>query len=147
MPDHDPDIAALAEALRPTVLRLSRHLRKQAEPVGLSAIDALLIGLILTYEGVGVSELADREQMSRPTMSAHIKRLESAGWVARGAPDPEDRRRVGLVVTEAGRAAREAVRRRRNDWLAQKLAALSPEARAAVQAALVPLAEIAGERA
>ena len=37
-------------------------------------------------------------------MSAQIKGLEAAGLVERAAPNPEDRRRVGLAATEKGRA-------------------------------------------
>ena len=139
------DTAALADHLRPVLLRLSRQLRRQSEPLGLSAIDAMLLSLITNREGAGVSELAELEQMSRPTMSAHVKRLEAAGWIIRAAPDPDDKRRVGLTVTEAGREALLAVRRRRTDWLARQLAALTPEARAAIEAALGPLAQIIRE--
>jgi len=76
--------------------------------------------------GVGVSELADFERMSRPSMSAHVKRWRPAGWIARQAPDAEDKRRVGLALTVAGGKALDAVRRRRNDWLARQLTASRP---------------------
>ena len=141
------DAAALAEALRPVILRLSRNLRRQSQSLGLSPLDAMILGAILKLDGIGVSELADHEQMSRPTMSAHVKRLEAAGYVARKAPDMEDKRRVGLGVTPKARKALDAVRRRRNDWLAQELAKLTPEASAALEAAIAPLAQLAGERA
>ncbi|QUD87351.1 MarR family winged helix-turn-helix transcriptional regulator [Phenylobacterium montanum] len=140
------EVAALAEALRPALLRLSRRLRQQSQSLGLSPLDAMILGAIRKVEGIGVSELADREQMSRPTMSAHVKRLEAAGYVARLEPDAEDRRRVGLNLTAKGAKALDAVRRRRNDWLAQELAKLPPEAREALAAAIAPLALLAGER-
>ena len=140
------DVSVLAEGLRPVVLRLSRHLRRQSQSLGLSPLDSMLLGGVLKRDGIGVSELADHEQMSRPTMSAHVKRLEAAGYLARLAPDSDDKRRVGLTLTAAGRKALEAVRRRRNDWLAQRLAALSPEARAALEAAIGPLGQLAGDR-
>jgi DNA-binding MarR family transcriptional regulator len=140
------DIATLAEALRPALLRLSRQLRKESQRFGMSPLDAMILGLVKHREGIGVSELADLEQMSRPTMSSHVKRLEQAGWLARRAPDSEDKRRVGLALTPAGRRAMDAVRRQRNDWLAGRLASLSPEARAALAAAVGPLSQIAGEK-
>lgn len=140
------DVQALAEGLRPVLLRLSRQLRREAQSLGLSPLDAMILGAIRKHEGIGVSELADHEQMSRPTMSAHVKRLEAAGWIARLAPDSEDKRRVGLTVTAAGGRALDAVRRRRNDWLARRLSNLPPEARAAIQAAIGPLEQISGER-
>ena len=140
------DITALAEALRPVLLRLSRRLRKESQRFGMSPLDAMLLGLVKHRDGIGVSELADLEQMSRPTMSSHVKRLEQAGWIARQAPDSEDKRRVGLVITPAGRRALEAVRRQRNDWLAGQLSGLSPEARQIIGAAIGPLAQIAGDK-
>jgi DNA-binding MarR family transcriptional regulator len=140
------EVSDLADSLRPVLLRLSRQLRRESQHLGLSPLDALILGMIKKREGVGVSELADQEQMSRPTMSSHVKRLEAAGWLARLAPLADDRRRIGLTLTPAGRRALEAVRRRRNDWLAGRLQALSPEARAALETAIGPLNQIAGER-
>ena len=145
-PSSSADVAVLADGLRPVVLRLSRHLRRQSQSLGLSPLDAMLLGGVLKHDGIGVSELADHEQMSRPTMSAHVKRLEAAGYLARLAPDSDDKRRVALTLTAAGRKALDAVRRRRNDWLAQRLAALSPEARTALEAAIGPLGQLAGDR-
>ena len=86
------DISALAEALRGPLLRVSRKLRQEAQKVGLSAQDALILGYIKKNPGAGVSELADFEQISRPTMSSHVKRLEAAGWLSR-TDDAEDGRR------------------------------------------------------
>ena len=143
----DQDVLVLADGLRPSLLKISRMLRREAQPLGLSPLDVTLLSTISKSEGIGVSELADLEQTSRPTMSAHVKRFEQQGWVRRLPPPAEDRRRAGLVITPAGRKALDAVRRRRTDWLAGKLAALSPAARAALAEAVGPLARIAGDRA
>jgi DNA-binding MarR family transcriptional regulator len=140
------EVQALAEDLRPVLLRLSRQLRRESQGVGLSPLDAMLLGAVKKKDGIGVSELADYEQMSRPSMSAHVKRLEAAGWIARQAPDSEDKRRVGLRLTPAGARALDAVRRRRNDWLAKRLAVLPPAGRAALSAAIEALELIAGDR-
>ena len=64
----------------------------------------------------------------------------------RSAPDDDDRRRVGLTLTAKGGKALDAIRRRRNDWLAARLAALSGEERAALAAAAAPLARLAEDR-
>src|SRR5690606_21859219 len=120
--------AQLAESLRPALMRVSRRLRQQASSVGLSALDAMLLIQIRKQPGVGVSQLADAEHMARPTMSAHVKRLGEAGWIAR-AIDLEDGRRSGLSITPSGEAALDSLRRERNDWLAARLAQLSPEER------------------
>jgi DNA-binding MarR family transcriptional regulator len=143
----DADVFSLAEGLRPSLLKISRLLRREAHPLGLSPMDVTLLGHISKREGIGVSELADLEQTSRPTMSAHVKRFEQQGWVRRLPPPAEDRRRYGLMITPGGKKALDAVRRRRNDWLAARLEALSPTARAALLSAVGPLAQIAGGRA
>lgn len=142
----DPDVLALVEGLRPALLRLSRLLRRESQSLGLSPLDAMILGAIKKHPGIGLSDLADHEQMSRPTMSAHVKRLEAAGWIARQAPDSDDKRRIGLAITPKGGKALDAVRRRRNDWLAARLSTLSPQARAAIAAAIGPLEQVSGDR-
>lgn len=138
----DP-IEPLAEALRPALLRVSRRLRQEASKLGLSPQDALLLGAIRKKPGIGVSDLAELEQTSKPTISSHVKRLEAAGWVER-RNDAEDARRSGLVVTPAGSRQIEAIRRRRNDWLAARLARLTEAERTALAAAAEPLLKLAG---
>ena len=146
MVDLDDDLVSLAEALRPGLLRVSRLLRRAAQKAGVSALDAQLLGYIAKFPGVGGGELAEAEQMSAPSMSAHLKRLEAAGWIERDAPRADDRRRVGLRVTTAGEAALLAIRRRRHDWLAARLGALGAKDRRALAAAAEPLRRLAGDR-
>ena len=142
----DKAILDLAELLRPALLRASRQLRREAQRAGVSALDASLLGAVKKNPGIGVSALADREQMTRPSMSTHVKRLEASGWIGRDAASVEDRRRVGLRITAKGLRALDAIRRRRNDWLAARLATLAPAARAALAAAAEPLIQLAGDR-
>ena len=142
----ETDILSLADELRGALLRASRQLRREAQKAGVSALDAQLLGILKKNPGLGVSELADREQMARPSMSGHVKRLEAAGWVARAEADAEDRRRVGLTLTAKGAKALEAIRRRRNDWLAERLSGMPPSARQALEQAIGPLKTLAGDR-
>ncbi|HXQ17132.1 MAG TPA: MarR family transcriptional regulator [Caulobacteraceae bacterium] len=144
-PSHK-DILPLADALRPALLKVSRALRREAQRAGVSALDAQLLGVVKKHAGIGVSELAEREQMTRASMSGHVKRMEAAGWIARAAPDDDDRRRVGLTLTAKGGKALDAIRRRRNDWLAARLAKLSGAERAALAAAAEPLVRLAEDR-
>ncbi len=138
------DVADLADQLRPVMLKLSRHLRREALKVGLSDLDAQLLGIVKRKPGLGVSELADIEHMSRPTMSAHVKRLDEAGWLKREAENSDgDRRRVRLLLTPEGTHALEAIRRSRNDWLEARLGRLSGEEFAALDAALGSLVRLA----
>ena len=142
-PRRAAEVSALADQLRPVLLRLGRRLRREADKLGLSAVDAALLQMVANHDGIGVSELADKERTSRPTMSSHVKRLESEGWVVRQEPQADDRRRVGLTITSAGLKALDAVRRRRNDWLADRLQRLTPEQRELIAEAIAPLGQIA----
>ena len=138
----DPaDPVQLAEALRPALLRVTRRLRQEAQKVGVSALEALILGQIKRNPGVGVCDLADAEQISRPTMSGHVKRLEAAGWIAR-ADHAQDGRRSGLAVTPAGEARLEDIRRLRNDWLSTRIAKLPAADRDRLAAAALPLLQL-----
>ena len=143
---HSDELLALAEALRPALLRASRHLRREAQKAGVSALDAQILTVVERNPGIGGGALADREQMMRPSMSGHLKRLEAAGWIVRDQAEEGDRRRVGVNITPAGRTALEAIRGRRNDWLAARLAELTPSGREALAAAVGPLSRLAGQR-
>lgn len=135
-------VAALVETLRPAVLRLARRIRNEGQKTELSAQDAVVLGLLKTRAGIGVCELAEVEQTSRPTMSARVKRLEARGLVTRDA-DEEDGRRSGLALTPAGRRKLDQIRAQRNDWLAKRLAWLEPEDRAQLAAAAAALLKLA----
>jgi DNA-binding MarR family transcriptional regulator len=56
------------------------------------------------------------------------------------SPHPTDRRQLILTVTGEGRAVVQRVRRRKDAWLARRLAELSVEERATLRAA-VPILE------
>ena len=104
----DKDVLPLADALRPALLRASRALRREAQRAGVSALDAQLLGAVKKHAGIGVSELAEREQMTRASMSGHVKRLEAAGWIARAA---RRRRRPPARRPDADRQGRQGARR------------------------------------
>ncbi|WP_037152921.1 MarR family winged helix-turn-helix transcriptional regulator [Rhizobium freirei] len=133
---------ALAEALRPALHRLYRQLRRESDDPGLSPLHALLLVAVIRQPGIGVAELARMEKLRGPTISGHVKAMERDGLVTRSEPDPSDRRRNGLIATEKGKELIQALKQKRTDWLASELAKLSPEARAAIRAAIAPLEEI-----
>ena len=143
---HQDDALALADELRPVLHRLYRQLRRESEDLhrGVSPLQNLLLTAIIEHPGIGVADLARIEKLRGPTISGHVKRLESAGLIARAAPLSEDRRRVGLMATARGRSSIEAIKRRRRDWLADQLGHMSFAARRAIRKALGPLSEIGG---
>lgn len=135
---------ALADELRVSLHHVFRRLRQESDddPSGLTLQQKMLISTISLQPGIGVAELARQEKLRGPTMSGHIKTLEALNLVRRDAPDPDDRRRSGLLLTEHGAAVLAEIRNRRRDWLARRLAQLPPEGAAALRNALIYLNEI-----
>ncbi len=74
-------------------------------------------------------------------MTKHVDRLERAGLVAR-TPSADDKRRVGLTLTDDGQRTLRRVRSRRTAWLASRLGELGPGELAAVEAAIEPLSRL-----
>jgi DNA-binding MarR family transcriptional regulator len=138
------DTVAVADALRPVLLRVGRELRREARAVGVSPEQVGLLVAIKYTPGIGVRELAARERISPPALTNHVNRLERAGLVAR-TPSAGDRRRVGLTLTDEGQRVLRRVRSRRTAWLATRLRTLSAAELAAVEAAVGPLSQLLDE--
>ena len=134
------DSMAVADSLRPTLLRLARELRRE-KIAGVSPHQVGLLVAIKYTPGVTVGELAAEERVSTAAMSKRVSRLERDGLVARTKSEA-DRRCVGLTLTEDGQRALRRVRSRRTAWLASRLGALTPDELAAVGAAAEPLARL-----
>ncbi len=138
-PTAETDALAIANQLRPVLLRLHRFLRGEAHELGVTSTQASLLAAMHRAPGVGLSELARREHMSAPTLVGHVDRLEAAGLVARARGNPTDLRRVGLTLTPTGLEMLQTLRAHRTAWLAAHLEALTPDELAAVAAAIGPL--------
>ena len=138
------DTQQVASNLRPVLLRLSRELRKETEQLGVTARQATLLWLVKRSPGLSLAELAAEEGISPPALSGHVDRLESAGLLER-VRSTEDRRRVGLRLTDEGIRLMRRIRARRTTWLADRLGALGPADLNAVEAAIPALKRLLGE--
>jgi DNA-binding MarR family transcriptional regulator len=135
------DPLTAANQLRPVLLRLSRELRQETEQLGITSRQVTLLWLIRGNPGMSLRELAAEERISAPALSGHVDRLEKAGLLAR-VRDADDRRRVGLALTEEGERLLRRVRARRTTWLAERLRGLDEDELAAVEAAIEPLGKL-----
>ena len=131
---------ALANELRPVLLRISRLVRRESQELGVTAGQATLLSLIGAQPGISARELGDAERISAPGMSAHLERLEASGLIVRERGS--DRRRVGVTLTAEGARVLRSVRRKRTAWLAERLNELTAEEREAIEAAIAPLARL-----
>jgi len=134
------DAMAVADSLRPTLLRLARELRRE-RIAGVSPHQVGLLVAIKYTPGITVGQLAAEERVSTAAMSKRVSRLERDGLVARTKSEA-DRRCTGLTLTEDGQRALRRVRSRRTAWLASRLGALTPAELEAVGAAAEPLARL-----
>jgi DNA-binding MarR family transcriptional regulator len=134
----------VANRLRPALLRLARELRRESHALGVTGGQVSLLFQIQRHKGIGVRGLAALERMSPAAMSGYVDRLERAGLVER-TPDPKDRRRHGLSLTDEGDRVLRSVKSRRTAWLAARLERLDPDELAAVDAAVEPLLNLLEE--
>jgi DNA-binding MarR family transcriptional regulator len=129
----------LATALRISVSRLARRLRVErlmpelAEPA-LSDTQLAALATLERHGAMSPGDLAEHEKVQPPSMTRVIAALVDWELVTR-APHPTDRRQVILTVTPQGRSLVQKVRRRKEAWLARKLAELSPQERATLREA------------
>ena len=109
----ETDTAALAADLRGVMGQLVRRLRREnLFPLH----QASVLGRLDRCGSQSVSDLAAAERVRPQSMAQTVGDLEGEGLVDR-KPDPDDRRRALVTITEAGKSRIEADRRAREGWL------------------------------
>ena len=88
-------------------------------------------------------ELAEIERVAKPSMTRTVGALVDRGLVLR-QDDPLDGRSVILSLSEDGRRSVKAIRRRRDAWMASRVARLTPEEQDVLARATEILAKVAG---
>jgi DNA-binding MarR family transcriptional regulator len=134
----------LAHTLRQTVLRLARRVRAERADDAMSD-GRLSVLFILVNEGAQtLGSLSEFERVTPPSMNRTINALVEQGFVTRES-DATDGRKVVIDVTGAGRRLVKETRRKRDAWFSSRLAALTPEERAALDAAAPVLRKLADQ--
>lgn len=126
--------AGLASALRVSLARLTRRLRRQAAAHTLTPTQFATLAGVERHSGITPGALAELEKVQPPSMTRVIAGLVERGLVAR-TPHPTDRRQVTVSVTEAGSALLKEERRQKEAWLVKRLKELTPEERAVLRQA------------
>src|SRR6185369_14500773 len=103
----------------------ARRLRQEAG-ADLSPSQSSALAAIERHGPLTPSELAGHERVQRPTATRVLARLEELGLIDR-APDPADRRSSLISVSAGGRSLLGRQRTRKDQFLARRLAALTPE--------------------
>ena len=135
--------AGLASVLRVSVMRLRRRLVGERDPHNDLGIGQMaVLGALLRYGESSIGALADHEKVKPPSMTRTVTCLEEAGHVRRRTSE-FDKRQVLVELTQQGRDVLEADRRKRDAWLAQRLAELTREEREILRAAAPILERLA----
>lgn len=136
--DHAPGVAELAGGLRTEVNRLAYHLRQPATSSGVTPTRlAALSALARHPAGCRAGDLATEMGVTPASMSRLIEIMTGADWAERRRDD-EDARVTVLLLTPAGHALLEGLRRESTSWLSEHLGGLGDRERA-VLAEAVPI--------
>ncbi|SNQ47225.1 conserved hypothetical protein [Frankia canadensis] len=134
--------AELASALRLSVMRLSRRMRQERSS-RLTPTQTSVLASLGRRGPMTLGEIAAHERVQPPSMTRVIAFLAVEGLVERRS-HPTDGRQVIVEVTDRGRALLSDDRRRRDEWLTDRLAALTTEEIAALTRAAPILDALAG---
>ena len=126
--------AELASTLRVSVMRLSRRLRAERLQTDLSLNQLAALGTLDRHGPLTPRELADHEKVQPPSMTRVLAGLEERGLILR-TPHASDGRQHLVSLTADARVLLKEDRRKREAWLAQRLAELTQEERDVLRAA------------
>jgi len=133
----------LATRLRAAIVPLARSLRQQSGGL-LTATQASVLGTVMHHGPLSLSAIAVREQLSLPMVSKVVTALETECLLMRSS-DPTDARVSLLAISDEGRSWVDETRRRRDQWLAARLADANPEERAALACTIALLERVLAE--
>ena len=136
------DPLAVANELRPVLLRLARELRKETEQLGVTSRQVTLLWLIRGQPGPEPARAGGRGAASPRRRSPATSTGSRRPGLIERARDEDDRRRVGLTLTDEGERLLKRVRARRTTWLAERLRGLDDDELAAIEAAIEPLGRL-----
>src|SRR6266511_1960853 len=133
----------LASALRVSTTRLARRLRTQRADLSLTLTQLSALTTVERHGPLTPGALAEHEKVQPPSMTRVLGALEERGLVQR-EPHPTDGRQQVVTITKRAVAMLREDRRRRDAWLARRLAELTADERAALRAAAPVLERLAG---
>src|SRR5689334_10511453 len=131
-----PHVAESAGWIRGVVGQLHRRLRHVDNAGVLTPSQSAVLHRLHREGPATQGELAAAEHVRQQSMAAILGVLDDLGYLAR-TPDPADRRRVVISLSDAGRDTVRGIQQHRDEWLARALLdELSPAELDAVTRAL-----------
>jgi DNA-binding MarR family transcriptional regulator len=124
-------------------LRVGRRLRQQTH-AGITPSQLSALSTVHRHGPLTLGDLAGLENVQPPSISRIVGALEGEGYVERTADDSD--RRVALVeITTKGADELDQIRKHRDEWLADRLDALTVENRRRVLDALPAIEQLLAE--
>jgi DNA-binding MarR family transcriptional regulator len=108
---------------------IQRGLQARIGPHGATLGAWYFLRVLWEEDGLTQRELAARTAMQEPTAVIALRGMEAAGWIRR-EPSAEDRRKVAIHLTPAGRALRETLLPEAHAVLEEAMRGMSAEERA-----------------
>src|SRR5579863_9832473 len=112
--------ADAATSLRRGTMRLGRRMRFERPEPSVTSAELSVLGLLYRRGPMSAGALAWAERVQPQSLTRTLAALEERGVVHR-QPDPADRRRSVLSITESGRAVVDADVAQRDRWLAMAI--------------------------
>jgi DNA-binding MarR family transcriptional regulator len=137
-----PSVAELSHDFRLANGRLARRVRQEQADNELTGGQFSALGAVFRLGPMTLSALSEEERVTPPSMNRTVNALVGAGLVDR-VGSAEDGRKVVLTVTDTGLALVRETRKRRDDWIAQRILRLAPEQRQVLAAATEIMKELA----
>jgi DNA-binding MarR family transcriptional regulator len=137
--------SAEVERFRLVVLRLARRLRRESGP-GVTPSQATALSSLARNGSMAIGRLAEREQITKSSVTRLVSRLEELGLVTRSA-DPADGRSWVLDITDQGQGFLAEADRRAGEYLARQFDALPAGDRQTIVSALPALERLLAVKA
>lgn len=140
MQDKTQEQGTVSTRLALALKRLRARLREetQANTAGLSLAELAILQRLRCKGPLTAASLAAIEHVSQQAIAQSVARLKAAGYV-QTTPDPTDRRKILIHVTDTARRLHESIIASRNAWLDR---AIDASFDADEQAALSTLIEL-----
>ena len=132
----------LPQELRLIIQRLSRRVRFERTEDEITDGQRSVLFHLFGDGPQTLGELAGRDRVTPPSMNRTVNALVALEFVTRVASST-DGRKVTIDLTPAGRALVQETRRKRDAWFSARIARLTPEQRATLEAAAPILRELA----
>lgn len=129
--------------LRAVIARLARQLNASATGEGLTPSQASVLGLVVAYGPLSLTELTDLEGLNPTMLSRVVGKLDAMDLIRR-IRDPTDLRSASVEATGAGRRLHRTVKAKRATAIRVCIERLSAEDEVALLAALPALESLSG---